>query len=56
MLIVANTVGNGGRMSDWKVISHYYLEAESEGEAWSMATLDLPHDSQITALEKEVKA
>jgi len=40
-------------MTNWKVISYYYLEAESEGEAWSMATLDLPNNSQITAIERE---
>ena len=40
-------------MTNWKVSSYYYLEAESEGEAWSMASLELPDNSQITTLERE---
>lgn len=40
-------------MTNWKVNSYYYLEAESEGEAWSMASLELPDNSQITTLERE---
>ena len=40
-------------MTNWRVTSHYYLEAESEAEAWSMATLELPNNSQITTLEGE---
>ena len=42
-------------MTNWKVTSYYYLEAESEGEAWSMASLELPGNSQITKLEREGK-
>jgi hypothetical protein len=42
-------------MTNWKVTSYYYLEAESEAEAWSMATLELPNNSQITTLEGEGK-
>jgi hypothetical protein len=42
-------------MTNWKVTSHYYLEADNEAEAWSMATLELPNNSQITALEGEGK-
>lgn len=38
-------------MSKWKVVSYYYLEAESEGEAWSMASLELPDNSQINTLK-----
>jgi hypothetical protein len=40
-------------MTNWKVTSYYYLGAESEGEAWSMASLELPRNSQITKLERE---
>ena len=40
-------------MSSWKVTSFYYLEAESEAEAWSLATLELPNDSQITKIKRE---
>lgn len=52
MPLLANSAANGGRMTDWKVTSHYYLKAENQTEAWSMATLELPNDSQITKLEK----
>lgn len=40
-------------MPEWKVTAFFYVEAGSEGEAWSKATLDLPQDSQITKLERE---
>jgi hypothetical protein len=40
-------------MSNWKITSFYYLEAESEAEAWSLATLELPSDSQITKIKRE---
>jgi len=39
-------------MTNWRVTSYYYLEAGSEAEAWSMATLELPNNSQITTLEE----
>jgi hypothetical protein len=55
ILLAANGAVSGGLMTNWKVTSHYYLEAESEAEAWSMATLELPSNSQITTLEEEGK-
>jgi hypothetical protein len=53
MLIVANTAGSVGLMSNWKVTSFYYLKADSENEAWSMATLELPDSAQIIRLEEK---
>jgi len=40
-------------MSNWKVTSFYYLKADSENEAWSMATLELPDSAQIIRLEEK---
>jgi hypothetical protein len=51
--LAANIAASGGLMTNWKVTSYYYLEAESEGEAWTMASLELPDNSQITTLEGE---
>ena len=43
-------------MSEWQVIAEFYLEASNEGEAWSMATLDLPKDAQIIKLKEKESA
>ncbi len=52
ILLIANGAVSGGLMTNWRVTSYYYLEAGSEAEAWSMATLELPNNSQITTLEE----
>jgi hypothetical protein len=40
-------------MSNWKVRAELYIEADNKDEAWSMATLNLPKDSQIIEIERE---
>jgi hypothetical protein len=53
MLIAANTAVSGGLMNNWKIKSEYYIKADNKDEAWSMATLELPKDSQIIEIERE---
>ena len=53
MLIAANIAGSGGLMSNWKVRAEIYIKADNKDEAWSMATLDLPKNSQIIEIERE---
>ncbi len=53
MLIAANTAVSGGLMSNWTVKAELYIKADNKDEAWSMATLDLPKDSQIIEIERE---
>jgi hypothetical protein len=53
MLIAANTAVSGGLMSNWKIKSEYYIKADNKDEAWSMATLELPKDSQIIEIERD---
>lgn len=53
MLITANTAVSGGLMSNWKIRAEFYIKANNKDEAWSMATLDLPKDSQIIEIERE---
>ncbi len=53
MLIAANIAVNGGLMSNWKIKVQFYIEADNKDEAWSMATLELPENSQIIEIERE---
>jgi hypothetical protein len=53
MLIAANIAVNGGLMSNWKIKSQFYIKADNKDEAWSMATLELPENSQIIEIEGE---
>jgi hypothetical protein len=53
MLIAANIAVNGGLMSNWKIKVQFYIEADNKDEAWSMATLELPENSEIIEIERE---
>lgn len=43
-------------MSEWQIKSFYYLKANSESEAWSLANLELPAGSQITSISESERA
>jgi hypothetical protein len=53
MLIAANTAVSGGLMNNWKIKAEFYIKADNKDEAWSMATLELPKNSQIIEIERE---
>jgi len=52
--LYVNGVLSGGKMSKWRVDFFYYLDADNENEAWSKATLELPINTQITKLKREI--